>query len=197
MVSIMPQLHFTLGKGPPVPIEQEAGWAPELVWTQRLEEKSSASVRDQSLVVQSVVRYYTDWATVAPLAQVLDNNILTRVLRSIWYASTSYNLLLWLLVALLPLSLEITVVYKQMSRCGQFISVVMQCSQSAVLYDYNIERVKGQRPQQVSWCVDQLCLWAEEVLDTEWVVSSGHLSCSVYQNRNSYFHSWVLLCASP
>jgi hypothetical protein len=27
------------GKGPPVPIVQEAGWAPERVWTQRLEEK--------------------------------------------------------------------------------------------------------------------------------------------------------------
>jgi hypothetical protein len=27
------------GKGPPVPIVQEAGWAPEPVWTQRLEEK--------------------------------------------------------------------------------------------------------------------------------------------------------------
>jgi hypothetical protein len=35
------------GKGPPVPIVgQEAGWAPESVWTQRLEEKSSASVGD-------------------------------------------------------------------------------------------------------------------------------------------------------
>jgi hypothetical protein len=27
------------GKGPQVPIGQEAGWAPEPVWTQRLEEK--------------------------------------------------------------------------------------------------------------------------------------------------------------
>jgi hypothetical protein len=27
------------GKGPPVLIVQEAGWAPEPVWTQRLEEK--------------------------------------------------------------------------------------------------------------------------------------------------------------
>jgi hypothetical protein len=27
------------GKGPPVPIVQEAGWAPEPVWAQRLEEK--------------------------------------------------------------------------------------------------------------------------------------------------------------
>jgi hypothetical protein len=35
-----------LGKGPPVPIVQEAWWVPELVWMQRLEEKSSASVRD-------------------------------------------------------------------------------------------------------------------------------------------------------
>jgi hypothetical protein len=25
------------GKGPPVPIVQEAGWAPEPVWTQRVE----------------------------------------------------------------------------------------------------------------------------------------------------------------
>jgi hypothetical protein len=30
------------GKGPTVPIVQEAGWAPEPVWTQRLEEKSFA-----------------------------------------------------------------------------------------------------------------------------------------------------------
>jgi hypothetical protein len=30
-------------KGPPVPIVQEVGWAPEPVWTQRLQEKSLAS----------------------------------------------------------------------------------------------------------------------------------------------------------
>jgi hypothetical protein len=34
------------GKGPPVPIVQEAGWAPEPVWTQRLEEKFFASAGD-------------------------------------------------------------------------------------------------------------------------------------------------------
>jgi hypothetical protein len=33
------------GKGPPVPIVQEAGWAPEPVWTQGLEEKSSVGDR--------------------------------------------------------------------------------------------------------------------------------------------------------
>jgi hypothetical protein len=54
------------GKEPPVPIGQEAGWAAEAVWTQRLEEKSSAPVGDRTPVVQSVVRYCTDWATPAP-----------------------------------------------------------------------------------------------------------------------------------
>jgi hypothetical protein len=36
------------GKEPPVPIVQEAGWAPEPVWTQRVEENSSASVGDRT-----------------------------------------------------------------------------------------------------------------------------------------------------
>jgi hypothetical protein len=44
------------GKEPPVPIVQEAGWAPE----QRVEEKSSASVGDRTPAVQSIVRHYTD-----------------------------------------------------------------------------------------------------------------------------------------
>jgi hypothetical protein len=43
-------------KEPPVPIVQEAGRAPEPVWTQRLEEKSSASVGDRTPAVQSVVK---------------------------------------------------------------------------------------------------------------------------------------------
>jgi len=43
-------------------------WASEMVWTQRLEEQSFASVQDQTLVVQSVVTHYTDRATTAPLS---------------------------------------------------------------------------------------------------------------------------------
>jgi hypothetical protein len=39
--------------GPPVPIVQEAGWAPEPVWTQRLEEKSFASAGDRTAIAQS------------------------------------------------------------------------------------------------------------------------------------------------
>jgi hypothetical protein len=37
-----PAALFPTGKGPPVPIVQEAGWAPVSVWTQRIEEKSFA-----------------------------------------------------------------------------------------------------------------------------------------------------------
>jgi hypothetical protein len=44
------------GKEPVIPTEQEAGWVSELVWIQRLDEKSFASVGDQT-PVQSVVRY--------------------------------------------------------------------------------------------------------------------------------------------
>jgi hypothetical protein len=38
-----PRRALPPGKGPPVPIVQEAGWAPEPVWTERLEGKSFAS----------------------------------------------------------------------------------------------------------------------------------------------------------
>jgi hypothetical protein len=38
------------GKGSPVPSAQEAGWAPEPVWTQRLQEKSFASAGDRTSI---------------------------------------------------------------------------------------------------------------------------------------------------
>jgi hypothetical protein len=50
------------GKGPPVLIVQEAGWAPEPVWTQRLEQKILCPCRGSNPdrpVVQPVVRHYT------------------------------------------------------------------------------------------------------------------------------------------
>jgi hypothetical protein len=57
MVRVTPQPVFTPGKRSPVPIVQEAGWASEPVWTQRLEEKSFASAWDRTMSVQSVVRH--------------------------------------------------------------------------------------------------------------------------------------------
>jgi hypothetical protein len=51
---------LTPGKGPPAPTVEEAGWAPELVWTQRLEEKSFHLCRGSNLdcpVVQPIARH--------------------------------------------------------------------------------------------------------------------------------------------
>jgi hypothetical protein len=67
------------GKGAPVPIVQETGWAPEPVWTQRLEEKILCLCRGSNLdrpIVQPLVRHYTDWATPAPVSIITVNNIL-------------------------------------------------------------------------------------------------------------------------
>jgi hypothetical protein len=43
------------GKGPPLPIVKEAGWAPEPVWTQRLEEKSSAPAGDRTPIARCYI----------------------------------------------------------------------------------------------------------------------------------------------
>jgi hypothetical protein len=53
-----PGRALSQGKGPPVPIVQEAGWAPEPVWTKR--EYPLASAGDPNLdrpVVQSEGRH--------------------------------------------------------------------------------------------------------------------------------------------
>jgi hypothetical protein len=52
----------------PVAIVQEAGWASELLWTQRLQEKPFSSAGDRTSVVQSVVRHYADRATPSSLS---------------------------------------------------------------------------------------------------------------------------------
>jgi hypothetical protein len=51
------------GKGPPLPIVQEAGWTPEPVWTQRLEERCFRLCRGSNpdhQVVQPVARLLTE-----------------------------------------------------------------------------------------------------------------------------------------
>jgi hypothetical protein len=66
VVSVTPRRRFTPGERTPVPIVQEAGWAPEPVWTQSPEEKSFRIWPGSNLdrpVVQLVARYYTAWAT--------------------------------------------------------------------------------------------------------------------------------------
>jgi hypothetical protein len=51
------------GKGPPVHIIQEAGWAPEPVWTQRLEEKSFASAGDRKKPTTIVAQVESEIST--------------------------------------------------------------------------------------------------------------------------------------
>jgi hypothetical protein len=76
MVSITPLPRFTPGKGPPVLIEQEAGWAPEPVWTQKLQEKFSASVGDRTPLVQSVIRHFPDGTVLTTLLYGEENKII-------------------------------------------------------------------------------------------------------------------------
>jgi hypothetical protein len=70
VVSLTPRPRFASAKGPPVPIVQEAGWASEPVWTQRLEEESFAPAGDGTPIARSLVRHYTNWATPAPQRQI-------------------------------------------------------------------------------------------------------------------------------
>jgi len=57
LASSTPQLYFTRGKDP-VPIVQEAGWAPGPVWTGGKSRPHWDSIRDRPSVSR-----YTDWAT--------------------------------------------------------------------------------------------------------------------------------------
>jgi hypothetical protein len=53
-----PGRTLPLGKEPPVPILEEAGWATEQA--ERAEEKFSASAGDRTPVTQSIASHYTD-----------------------------------------------------------------------------------------------------------------------------------------
>jgi hypothetical protein len=55
--ALRPDHALPVGKGLPVPIAQEAGWAPEPVWTQRLEEKSFAPAGDWTSISRSSSPY--------------------------------------------------------------------------------------------------------------------------------------------
>jgi hypothetical protein len=56
---------YSQEKDPQYPLDRRLG-GPQRWSGQRLEEKSLASARDQSLLTQSLARQYTDWAIQAP-----------------------------------------------------------------------------------------------------------------------------------
>jgi hypothetical protein len=71
VVSVTPRPRFSPGERTSVPIVQEAGWAPDAVWTQRLEEKYSLSLlvielRSTGRPVRSQDTICTNWTTPAP-----------------------------------------------------------------------------------------------------------------------------------
>jgi hypothetical protein len=72
------------GKGPPIPIVQEAGWAPEPVWTQRLEEKSFTPAGDRTPIARSSSPLSDIILTelTRPQRSKLQNVILHRVVRT-------------------------------------------------------------------------------------------------------------------
>jgi hypothetical protein len=51
--ALRPGRALPRGKGPLVPIGQEAGWAPEPIWTQRIEEKSFAPAGNRTPIARS------------------------------------------------------------------------------------------------------------------------------------------------
>jgi hypothetical protein len=53
----LPGRYLPPGKGSPIPIGQEAGWAPVLVWTQELQEKSLASAGDRISITRKSIPY--------------------------------------------------------------------------------------------------------------------------------------------
>jgi hypothetical protein len=61
------------GRGPLVPIVQEAGWAPEPVWTQRLEEKSFAPAGD----LQTWKNYYERLLATQEKTEDIETNLPT------------------------------------------------------------------------------------------------------------------------
>jgi hypothetical protein len=54
-----PVMLYPRGKDLRYPLDRRLE-VPQLVWTQRLQEKSFASAGDQTPIVQSVVKYHTD-----------------------------------------------------------------------------------------------------------------------------------------
>jgi hypothetical protein len=70
MVNVTPRPRFIPGERTPVPVVQEAGWAPEPVWTQRLKEKSFPSAGNRTPIAQPSSPY-SDTILACAMAQAV------------------------------------------------------------------------------------------------------------------------------
>jgi hypothetical protein len=66
---------------------QEAGWASELVWTQRIEEKFLVSAGDRTPVVQSIVTHRTDLRS----CKTITTKLSLKKKRSEWEGGSGYH----------------------------------------------------------------------------------------------------------
>jgi hypothetical protein len=81
VVSVTPRPRFTPGERTPVPIVQEAGWASEPVWTQRIEEISFALLQKRNDNTLDCVEYSRSgvlkifsWLTIYGIENIHCNN---------------------------------------------------------------------------------------------------------------------------
>jgi hypothetical protein len=72
-----PGCTLLLEKGPPVPTGWEAGWAPESVWTQRLQEKSfcweygvgQSTIYDIKMQKNQILQFVTESDSMASISK--------------------------------------------------------------------------------------------------------------------------------
>jgi hypothetical protein len=74
---------------PLYPLYRKLG-GPQLVWTQRLEERSFASAEEWTPVVQSVDRHYIDWATSPPNGSSCNVKIKGKEIKVQWNPCPSF-----------------------------------------------------------------------------------------------------------
>jgi hypothetical protein len=134
------------GKGSPVPIGQDAGWATESVWTQRLEEKSSCFCQGSNLdrlVIQPVIRHYeyTDWATSAPMYTIQILFIIPS--KVYWYflslstfvflSLSSYSILYYnIFVSIQPTRVSLTKISSWLAKGQALCDAITLCQVSGV-----------------------------------------------------------------
>jgi hypothetical protein len=92
-----PGRSLPTGKGPPVPIVQETGWAPDTDIRGKISCLCRGSILDL-LVVQSIAKHYTDWATPSPKVPVWNSvaNISSGIVYRPFRALDSCNLVTYL-----------------------------------------------------------------------------------------------------